>query len=701
MIQIINTYPYKKVSLTLVTMLWGLSLSTVAGPQQTIDSLRQVMHHQKGEQKLNSLENIYNTALQIGDTDTRKKSLAQWQAEAHRQGNFASEAEARIDCILDCFNEMDYDSIYVLAPALMEFCKEHELPRKRMQAWHMLVGAYHVTGQYNRALREVRLMYEEARHIKSDYGEAMAYFNLGNIYYTMGHYDESAEAFEKCVPMMLDIDKVVLLEIYPYYCDALDALKQYDKLIAVTKDWWKVIDEKQKAGDERDQDVILANYYIASAQGKLGENQLTDAEEMLNRAEKYIPSQDPYERSYLLFYRAKLYMQQGRYEDALKLNAERIRMCGVIDDKPTLIPVHKQRADILMRAGHFKEAAEMYARTYELSDSLNRASTRTQLNELRTMFKVDELETTNALREGQLEEMEIKNTLQRTRFVNIITTVASLAFLIIILIIYDATRRLKKKNKELAQRNKELKVANEKAEASLKMKTDFIHQISHEIRTPLNVLSGFSQVLTAKGNPIDSETRDSINHRIVESTDRIVNLVNKMLELSEASSEATIERTDEVTPERIAEDSIVQTGICAVEKTEFIYRITDDVKDIVLLTNLKQATRTIHFLLGNARKFMQPAGEDLRQGTIRLLVSLSSDKQFAQFVVEDTGIGIPAEEAEHIFDEFVQLDEYYVGAGIGLTVARSIARRLGGDVVLDTSYTQGARFVFTLPIINQ
>jgi signal transduction histidine kinase len=68
------------------------------------------------------------------------------------------------------------------------------------------------------------------------------------------------------------------------------------------------------------------------------------------------------------------------------------------------------------------------------------------------------------------------------------------------------------------------------------------------------------------------------------------------------------------------------------------------------------------------------------------------------FIVSDTGIGVPPEEAEHIFEEFVQLDDYYDGTGIGLTLARSIARRLGGDIVLDTTYSPGARFVFTLPL---
>lgn len=66
-------------------------------------------------------------------------------------------------------------------------------------------------------------------------------------------------------------------------------------------------------------------------------------------------------------------------------------------------------------------------------------------------------------------------------------------------------------------------------------------------------------------------------------------------------------------------------------------------------------------------------------------------------MVEDNGIGIPLEEAEHIFDEFVQLDEYYEGTGIGLTVARSLVRRMNGDITLDTSYTSGARFIFSLP----
>ena len=71
-----------------------------------------------------------------------------------------------------------------------------------------------------------------------------------------------------------------------------------------------------------------------------------------------------------------------------------------------------------------------------------------------------------------------------------------------------------------------------------------------------------------------------------------------------------------------------------------------------------------------------------------------------EVIIEDTGCGVPQEKADTIFEEFVQLDEFQTGVGIGLSLSRSIVRRFGGDITLDTSYHSGARFVLTLPIIE-
>ena len=292
-------------------MIVGLLLFVAAGmsaastPILVIDSLNKKLPQLKGEERLAAMEAIYNQSLLIGDFDLQLKVLDEWQTEAHRQGNTVAEAEARVNRILDYFNEAIYDSIFSLSHDMMEFSEEHGMVRQKMQAWHMLVGAYHFTGQYNQALREVKMMYEEAHRLGSEYGESMAYFNMGNVYYSMSHYEESVDAFEKSIPLMRNIDQSVLLEIYPYYCDALDALHQYDKLESATVDWKKVIDHRLAQGDNRDLDVILANYFIACAQGKLGLNRLEEAEELLNETAIHVPEKNNYEWLYLLFYRAK------------------------------------------------------------------------------------------------------------------------------------------------------------------------------------------------------------------------------------------------------------------------------------------------------------------------------------------------------------------------------------------------------------
>ncbi len=107
------------------------------------------------------------------------------------------------------------------------------------------------------------------------------------------------------------------------------------------------------------------------------------------------------------------------------------------------------------------------------------------------------------------------------------------------LLLYD---KLEEKCNELKETNVQLDIARQRAEDASRMKTIFIQQISHEIRTPLNILSGFTQVVTTPGMELDDDTKADINRQITENTDRITRLVNKMLELIDASSMAVIER---------------------------------------------------------------------------------------------------------------------------------------------------------------
>ena len=333
------------------------------------------------------------------------------------------------------------------------------------------------------------------------------------------------------------------------------------------------------------------------------------------------------------------------------------------------------------KSGRHDKALMAARRIAESIDSVDEYERKHNAAELAIIYETRE-------KEAKIAEQETVMTQQRILAVSI-----AMLLIIIFLVIftyhrYRSTKRLAEKNLELEQKNKELTIANARANESSQMKTNFIRQISHEIRTPLNILNGFAQVITGKDVELGTDEKKDIQQRIRENSERITELVDKMLELSEASSQTIIERTDETTTNIIANKAIENSGICHTEHIKFDLQLKEGTKDFQLLTNQRYATRALVLLLDNAKKFT-------KEGTVRLVISQKPSE--VAFTVEDTGIGVPVKQAEHIFEAFVQLDEYYEGTGIGLSVARSIVRRLGGDIVLDTTYQEGARFIMTLP----
>ncbi|MBQ8466449.1 MAG: HAMP domain-containing histidine kinase [Prevotella sp.] len=358
-------------------------------------------------------------------------------------------------------------------------------------------------------------------------------------------------------------------------------------------------------------------------------------------------------------------------------------MNETFDDKMSMLKVKTY-----VRSGRATDAIGIYEKLLLEKDSIFSREMRMQLDELNTLFHVDEL--------------KMQNSLERSRYLLGIAVLALLVVLALMLYFYSryrAGKRLEREHQLLLESNEklergyeELQAANARAEESSRMKAEFIKNISHEIRTPLNILNGFTQIVAMPGVSLSEEEMSNAQKEISENSNRITQLVNKMLELSEASSTLIIERTDDASVEQIA---AMAADMAMVEQVSgpvaFETQIPDGVGQTMLRTNLHYASRVLELLLGNAMKFT-------REGRVTLSAALTPDGRQVAFAVEDTGIGIPPEEAEHIFQEFVQLDSFADGTGIGLTVARTMARRMNGDLTLDTTYTGGARFVFTLPV---
>ena len=158
------------------------------------------------------------------------------------------------------------------------------------------------------------------------------------------------------------------------------------------------------------------------------------------------------------------------------------------------------------------------------------------------------------------------------------------------------------------------------------------------------------------------------------------------------ADQAPLERTDNILVAQVADEAIKQSAIDQAQYIKFVCNVAPDAAATMLSTNLQKAVRALTHLLDNAKKFTT-------EGSVTLSAAVDMEKMQVIYTVEDTGTGIEAADAERIFKPYVKLNQYFDGQGIGLTVARNIARRLGGDVTYAPAASgTGSSFVLTLPM---
>ena len=259
----------------------------------------------------------------------------------------------------------------------------------------------------------------------------------------------------------------------------------------------------------------------------------------------------------------------------------------------------------------------------------------------------DELRRMEA--EGIIDEVYGDNVLTQFGVIKIPTWVWVLLGILIFLFLiifsinrYRYSKQLQQAHRQLQTAYDQLLIANERAEESTRMKSNFIKQISHEIRTPLNILSGFTQILTSNSMRLSDKDKAEAEEQILQSTDRITGLVNKMLELSDVNSQATLERHDEVTARQIAEQAIANSGIQAATHLTFNLQEKEGA-DKFFRTDLRAAARIVELLLDNAIKFTHSAEALLSQETATekkaVRLTIGNDGEKVRFIVDDTGKG--------------------------------------------------------------
>ncbi len=612
------------------------------------------------------------------DLDSLNRIIQQAAAEQ----NVTAESHARIDRICFFYNYDLNDSLLLYADEDMKFNRLHGLWDNYFETWMHKANDLVFCGKVNTGLRELKLMHDEALKANHRYGLFLTYYGMGNAYISMEHYDEAEENYAKALEYFSNdtvISHTMILDLYSYYCDALNMKQSYDRMLEVLSHWKQSLEHIQKDNGNSSSRVWYGYYYLACAQAHTGLGHYTEAKAALDEVAARSGTDGDFLFMSHLFYLAQLYLKTGNPKSALQLNSKRIQMSEDINDVSSPVMIYRQRADILMAMGNYREAANAYLKMYQKKDSLDNRQMRDQTQELTTLYRVEELAREQEMAEQRLTEAK---RLERTRIAMVITVLISLSMIIFIIYGYITSQRLRRKNEELV-------VAHKKAQESSLMKTKFIQNMSHEIRTPLNILSGFSQILAQADDSFPAEIKKEASEKIMENTHRITTIINELLALSESDSRTEIERNDTVSVLQLCAQAIMESGVEENPDYRFSFssRISDDE---MVKTSGDYVVQSLVRLLDNAMKFSP------KQRDIRLDCSRNAEKYFIS-IENDVITPIDKADAERIFDPFVQLDEFNDGVGVGLSVSRNVLRRLGGDVRLDTSYLAGARFVVELP----
>ena len=346
-------------------------------------------------------------------------------------------------------------------------------------------------------------------------------------------------------------------------------------------------------------------------------------------------------------------VSQGNFDEAIRLAAD-------IDDDP-----YETMADIYAKAGRWKEAYEAQRKGAAESDSINSILLTNSMQGIRNQLKSYENE-------------------QRVNSIRFYAMTAGLVLLLLLVgalvyIVYSRRRHLK-----------EMKQAYDRIVESDKMKTIFMQNVSHEVRTPLNVISGFTQVLASQAYNLSQEELQNIATAMSHNTYRITTMIDEVLDMSVTDTPMIDDELSLMPCNATLSNIAMNFRKSKSDDDPELHFETTLPDDFMIKTNEGVLQRVIHPLLDNAVKNAPHGLVTLRASTEGHHLLLS---------VQDNGQGIPADQAEKIFERFIKLDSFAEGLGLGLPTSRIMAHRLGGEVRLDTHFAgPGARFIVSLPL---
>ncbi|HEY6902358.1 MAG TPA: response regulator, partial [Puia sp.] len=310
--------------------------------------------------------------------------------------------------------------------------------------------------------------------------------------------------------------------------------------------------------------------------------------------------------------------------------------------------------------------------------------TQAQAEELQSQHS--ELESLNLELEVQAEKLQVSEEELKVQQEELMQTNQELE---------ERSRSLEEKNQLVLIRNLDIQKKAEELALTTKYKSEFMANMSHELRTPLNSILLLSRLLSENSGHNLSEEQTEYARVIQNSGQGLLQLIDEILDLSRIESGKLPLEHSIVPVTEVLEDMRMLFEPIARDKNLDLHILVEEGTPAQMETDKMRLEQILKNLLSNAFKFTQ-------KGSVTLRVKASAvQKNFIDFSVRDSGIGIPEDKHQLIFEAFQQADgstrRKYGGTGLGLSISRELSKLLGGEIGLESKPGEGAEFTVSLP----
>jgi len=647
------------------------------------------------------------------------------------------------------FASIKNDSCLIYANQAIHLAKAYSSSSLEADALDVLASYSYDIEQYPESLEYLKSLLELYTQSGDSLKKAKVYNKVGLCCYNVGIYDDAIRAFHSAMQLAMEQkDNLLLASCYQNVGVLFAELKRQKEAMDY---YQKALDLYRIQKNRQDEAGILQNIGIIYSDQKKEKEALgyylsalkiyNELDDSLSMAEMYLNLGSLYEEQAdflksLSYYNKALSIflkedykfgiaygyislgsvnkKMGEYEKALDLLQKSLQFSKKISLTENEADCHRELADIYFALTDYKSAFEELYEYETLHDSLYSERVQQGVAEIemryKTQMKDREIENLRTERQKAVKDM-----IRRTIGLAAIVTLT----LIIIAVSMYYSRTLKMANARLTgeveertraekelisikenleerviERTQELEKAKIRAEESDRLKTAFIANMSHEIRTPLNAITGFSGLLLRED--ISQEKRKEYNDQVIKNNKILVNMIEDLIDTSKIESGSL-----QLHPSRIhIEHFLSQLNEPIIEnmarKNKPFIEIVQDKhgnKTETIIADPVRLQQVLWHVLDNAVKFT-------RSGSIHF--GARENHHDMVFYVDDTGIGIPDEHKEVIFEKFRQLDESakrkYGGTGLGLYYARMIAEIMGGRLWFEGKKDGGSIFYFSLPL---